>query len=114
MSANTATERPVTAAGEENLFSVSFDGVLDSGELLASVTSVTEETTTNLTISNKAVSTAALTINNVAVITGRAIQFKVVGQLVATGRYTLKIIVVTDSTPAQTKVKWVKFVTRGA
>lgn len=114
VSANTAPERPVTAVGETNLCSVSFDGVLDSGELLASVTNVTEETTADLTISNIAVSTAALTINNVSVITGRALQFKVVGQLIATGAYTLQMIVITDSTPAQTKVKWVKFVVKGA
>ncbi|KKN79783.1 hypothetical protein LCGC14_0336380 [marine sediment metagenome] len=113
-SLNTAPERPVYAEGEENLESVSFDGVLDSGELLASVTSVTELTSTDLTISNEAVSTAALIINNVTVITGRAIQFKVVGQLVATGSYTLKLIVVTDSSPAQKKVKFVEFVTKGS
>lgn len=113
-SLNTAPEQPVTAAGETNLHSVSFDGVLDSGELIASVTSVEEETTSDLTITDKVVSTAALTINNVSVITGRAIQFKVVGQTVATGRYTLEMIVVTDSSPAQTKVKFVKFVTKGA
>ncbi len=114
MSDLTAPQRPVTAQGAEELFSVSYDGVLDSGELIASVTSVTEETTTDLTTSNIAVSAAALTINNISVAIGRAIQFKVVGQLLATERYALKMIVVTDSTPAQTKVRYCKFVVKGA
>lgn len=113
-SLNTAPERPVTAPGEENLHSVSFDGALDSGELLVSVTSVEEQTTSDLTITNIAVSTADLILNNVTVITGRAIQFKVVGQTVATGSYTLEMTVVTDSSPAQTKVKYAIFVTKGA
>lgn len=113
MSDLTAPQRPQTAEGAEDLFSESFDGVLDSGELIASVTSVTEVTSTDLTMSDEAVSTAELTINNIAVATGRAIQFKVVGQLLATKNYTLKMIVVTDSTPAQTKVRYCKFVVKG-
>ncbi len=114
MSDLTAPELPVTAEGAEDLFSESFDGVLDSGELIASVTSVTEETTSDLTISDISVSTVELTINKIAVAIGRAIQFKVIGQLVATKHYTLKMIVVTDSTPAQTKVRFCKFVVKGA
>lgn len=114
MSENTAPEIPVTAEGAVDLFSESFDGVLDSGELIASITSVTEVTTTDLTISDSAVSTAALDINNISVATGRAIQFKVIGQLEATREYTLKMIVITDSTPAQTKVRFCRFVVKGA
>lgn len=114
MSLNTARERPVTAAGETNLFSVSFDGVLDSGETITGTPTATEETSSDLTISNVTASSTALTINNVSVAIGRAVQFKVVGQLVATRDYTIKITVVTDSSPAQTKIKYVKFVTRGA
>ena len=106
---NTASERPVAVAGETLLCSVSLAGILDSGELLASVTSVTEQTSTDLTISNTSVNSAALTINNQTVIIGNAIQFKMIGQLLATGSYTLKIIVVTDSTPAQTRIGFVKF-----
>jgi hypothetical protein len=109
MGRNTASQRPVAVPDETNLCSVSLVGILDSGELVASVTSVTEQTTTDLTISNTAVSTGELTINNKAVATGKAIQFKVIGQLVANSPYTLTIKVVTDSTPAQTKIKYVKF-----
>jgi hypothetical protein len=114
MSDLTAPQIPQTAEGAEDLFSESFDVVLDSGELIASVTSVEEETTSDLTIDNIAVSSAELTINNISVAIGRAIQFKVVGQLLATKNYTLKMIVVTDSTPAQTKVRFCRFVVKGA
>ena len=102
-------QTPEAVVGETNLHSVSFDGVLDSGELIASVTSVTEESTSDLTISNEAVNAAALIVNDVSVAIGKAIQFKVVGFAVANSPYTLKMIVVTDSTPAQTKVRFVKF-----
>jgi len=110
----TAPEIPVTAEGSVELFSESLDGVLDSGELVASITSVTEVTSTDLTISNESVSSAALTINGISVAIGKAIQFKVIGQLTATKNYTLKMIVVTDSSPAQTKVRFCKFVVKGS
>ena len=108
MARNTAPQRPVSVVGNTELCSVSMVGQLDSGELVATVTDVVEQTTTDLTISNKAVSTAALTINNISVAVGEAIQFKVVGQVVANSPYTLKITFVTDSTPAQTKNVYVK------
>jgi hypothetical protein len=62
-----------------------------------------------LTISNAAVNTAALTINDITVAIGDAVQFKVLGQAVANSPYTLKITVSTDSTPAQTKIGYVTF-----
>ncbi len=109
MAKNTAPQRPTSVPGNEDLHSVSAVGQLDSGELVASVTDVVEVTTTDLTISNKAVSTTELTINNLAVAIGKAIQFKVVGQVVANSPYRLKVTVVTDSTPAQTKNWYVWF-----
>ena len=108
MAKNTAQERPVAVPGETNLCSVSLVGILDSGELATGTPTVTEVTTTDLTITSIAVSTAELTINNKAVAVGKAIQFKVVGQLVANSPYTLKITVATDSTPAQSKIVFVK------
>ena len=114
MTLNTAPERPVTAVGETNLFSVSFVGVLDSGESLTGTPTVTEVGTSDLTIENKVVSTTSLTINGKSVAAGKAVQFKVSGQAVANSPYTVKITVSTDSTPAQTKVKFVKFTCEGA
>lgn len=109
MGINTAPERPVAAVGETNLFSVSFAGVLDSGESLTGTPTVAEQTSSDLTISNVSVNTVALTINDRTVAIGDAVQFKVIGQLAATMTYLLKITATTDSSPAQTKVKYVEF-----
>lgn len=116
MGLNTAPERPVAVVGETNVHSVSFANILDGSELLTSTPDVVEVTTTDLTITNLAgtankgtVSTAALTINNVSVPTGEAVQFKVVGYLAATAEYTVKITAGTDATPAQTKVRYITF-----
>jgi len=114
MTKNTAPERLVAAVGESNLFSVSFANVLDSGELLASVTDIVDNAGgATLTISSKAVSTAALIINGKTVAIGKALQFLVTGAVVAGTPYTLKMTAVTDSTPAQTKVKYVTFTVEG-
>lgn len=109
MAANTARERPTVVVGEIRLFSVSFDDKLDSGESLTGTPTVVEETTTDLTITNKAVSTSALTINNKSVAAGRAVQFKVTGFLVANSPYTILITCGTDSDPDQTVKGRVKF-----
>jgi len=113
---NTARERPTFAVGESNLCSVDMRGVLDDGELIDSVSSVAEVpnvgTATDLTITNEIVSQADLVINGLTVPTGKAVQFLVSGQSLNTD-YTLKITFVTDSSPAQTKVKYVKFKTEG-
>lgn len=119
MAQNTAPERPVLVPGETRNFAVSFGDVVDSGELLTGTPTVAEETTSDLTIANKAVNTAALTINGKSVAIGQAVQFKVSGQLatgtvrgdesIATGNYEIKITVSTDATPAQTLIKYVQF-----
>lgn len=109
MSLHTAPQRPVATVGETNNFSVSFAGVLDSGELLTGVPTAIEQTSSDLTISNVAVNTVALVINDIDVAIGLAVQFKVVGHLVANSPYTVKITVGTDSDPAQTKVRYIKF-----
>lgn len=92
-----------------NNFAVSFADVVDSGELLTGTPTVAEQTSSDLTITNKVVNSAALTINNKTVAIGNAVQFKVVGHLLATLEYTIKITVLTDSSPAQTKIGYVKF-----
>ena len=115
MGENTAPERPMAVVGETNTHSVSFANILDDSELLTGTPDVVEVTTTDLTIVNftptankGTVSTAALTINNVSVPIGEAVQFKVTGQKDGT-TYTIKITAGTDATPAQTKVRKIKF-----
>ena len=102
MGANQALERPTVVVGEVRLFSVSFDNKLDSGESLSGTPTVAEVSTSDLTIANAAVNTAALTVNNKSVAIGKAVQFKASGWTVANSPYTIRITCGTDSTPAQT------------
>ena len=111
MGANTAPERPTLAVGETRNFAVSFVNILDSGESLTGTPTVAEETTTDLTLSNKAVNTVALTINGKTVAVGKAVQFRASGFKVSGSPYIIKITVGTTASPAQTLVKYVKFYT---
>ena len=103
----TARERPVMIEGETRNGKVSFVDLLDDGESLTGTPTVVEVTTSDLTISNAAVSAAALTINGESVATGKAVQFKVTGGTAGT-TYLLRITVSTDATPAQTFERYVK------
>jgi hypothetical protein len=109
MGLSTAPEKPSKPVGAVNNFAVSFVGVLDSGELLTGSPTAAEQTTSDLTITNVVVSSAELTILNKTVAIGKAVQFKVVGQLLATLNYRIKITVPTDSSPAQTAIGYVTF-----
>ena len=109
MSTNLAPERPSFPVGSIRLFSVSFVGQLDVGELLTGVPLVVEQTTTDLTISNKAVNTAALTINGKAVAIGQAVQCLVSGFLTSHRPYTIKVTCATNSTPAETLIGYGQF-----
>ncbi len=79
---------------------VSFAGKLDVGELLTGTPTIIDAATV-LTLSNKAVSTAELTINGATVPIGEALQFKVSGGVDGT-TYSIELKCATDSTPAQT------------
>lgn len=92
------------SAGDTEVVSIDYGNHLDSGELLTGTPTVTEVTTSDLTLANKAVSTAALTINNQAVAVGEAVQFSVTGQVAGT-EYTIQITVSTDATVARTFVR---------
>ncbi len=101
MTANTAQQIQCKTASEVRVAAVSFQGKLDSGELLTGTPTVVEVTTTDLTLANKAVNTAALTIDGVSNAIGEAVQFSIAGGTAGTA-YTINIQVGTDSTPAQT------------
>lgn len=98
-----AIERHVKTASEVRNVAVSFVDELDSGELLTGTPTVAEVTTSDLSLTNKAVNTAALTISGKAVAIGQAVQFKVSGGTAGT-TYTIKVTVSTDATPAQTLI----------
>lgn len=86
---------------EARNFAVDLKSELDSGELLTGTPTVTEETTGDLTIGNKAVNTSTIVINGRSAVAGEAVQFNVSGQQDGTA-YRLLISVGTDATPAQT------------
>ena len=102
-----ADQVPVFAAGDTRNGAVSFADQLDSGEVLTGTPTIEEQTSSDLTISNAAVSTAVQTINGLSVAIGEAVQFTVSGMTAS--KYTLKITATTDSTPAQTLVRYVQF-----
>lgn len=91
------------SAGDVDMVAIDCQDWLDSGELLTGTPTIVEVTTTALTLANKAVSTAALTINGRSSAIGQAVQFKVSGQ-VAGVTYRIRVTVGTNSTPARTKV----------
>ena len=97
-----APQQQEKTVSEVRNVAVSFAGALDTGELLTGTPTVAEQTTSDLTFSNEAVSTAALTINDTSVPLGEAVQFKVTGGTVANSPYTIVISCATDSSPAQT------------
>ena len=97
---------------EADTYSVNCTPRLDTGELVSSVT-VVEVDTSDLTISNEAVSTAALDIedadgNEVEVAIGNAIQYHINATGTADTLYKLRITLTTDSTPARTLINYVR------
>lgn len=101
MAATLAPETYEIATGETRNVAIDFRGKLDSGELLTGTPTIVEVTTTDLTLSSKAVSTTALTINGETVAIGEAVTFKVAGALDGKN-YRILISASTTSTPAQT------------
>lgn len=94
-------------ASEIRNIAVSFTGKLDSGEACTGTPTITEVTTSDLTISNKVVSTAILVINGVSTPIGEAVQCSVTGGTAGT-TYEIQIAAGTDSTPAQTMYGTIK------
>lgn len=97
----TANQLPCKTANETRLAAVSFVDALDSGELLTGTPTVTEVSTSDLTIDNEQTNTAAITVDGVSVAVGQAVQFTVAGGTVDT-LYRIEVQCGTDATPAQT------------
>lgn len=99
----TAQQHYVVKRGAIRACAVGFQGVLDTSELLTGTPTVTEVTTTALTITNKRVNTAAITILGVSHAIGEAVQFTVdFSSAVADTYYEVKIVAVSNATYAQT------------
>ncbi len=100
MTASTAPQQQSKTASEIKNAACDFTGKLDTGEVLTGTPTVVEVGTSDLTLSNKVVSTAVLTILGRSVAIGKAVQFSVEGG--TAGRsYEILITVDTDSSPAQ-------------
>ena len=87
---------------ETRAIAVDMEGKLDDTtspeEKLTGTPTITEVSTTDLTLGSKAVSTTSLTINGTTVITGRAIQFTCDATSATKGKtYTIKIVCGTDA-----------------
>jgi hypothetical protein len=103
LTTNTAPQRQCKSVTEDRNVAISFVGKLDSGELLTGTPTVVEVTTSDLTITNVAVNTAALTVNGKAVAIGQAIQCQITGGVAGT-TYTVRATGASDATPAQTLI----------
>jgi len=99
-----ASQRGEMSAGATRNVAIDYTDKLDSGELLTGTPTIVEVTTSDLTLSNKVVSTGALTILGNTVATGAAVQFKVVATSGLLGCYRIRVTVATDATVAQTFV----------
>lgn len=95
---------PWKRISEARNLAVNFQGLLDSGELLTGTPTIVEETTGDLTLSGKKVSTAQLTILDKTVAIGEAVQFHVASGGIAAKRYKFSITTVSDASDAQTFV----------
>lgn len=86
--------------GEELVLSISYADRLDSSELLTGTPTLTEIGTSDLTFSSQAVNTVALTIDDVTVAIGKAVQCKAVGWA-ENVVYEIGVSCATDSSPDQ-------------
>ncbi len=103
MSAQTILEQKWRVReGDTDVGAINYTDFLDSGESLTGTPTVVEVTTTDLTLDNKAVNTASLTILNETATAGTAIQFSFTGQKVTNSPYQVRVTCGTDSTPART------------
>ena len=99
-------QRPTVSVGDVEKGAVSFANYLDAGEALTGTPTVVEVTTTDLTIDDEAVSSAALTILGESVSAAEAVQFTMSGQQAST-LYTLRVTATT--TASRTVVRDAQF-----
>jgi len=98
------------SVGDVENFEISYADYLDSGELLTGTPTIVEVTTSDLTLANKLVSTASLTILGKTVAIGEAVTFTCSGFLSGV-TYTVRITVSTDAGNARTIARDLKLVT---
>lgn len=93
------------SVGSTEIVSINYTAILDSSEVLTGVPTVSELTTSNLSLGNKLVNTATYTeaITGDTVAVGKAVQFTVTTS--TAGSYVIRVTVSSDSTPTRTFVR---------
>lgn len=104
---NTAPQRRTKTVGETRNVAVSFVDVLDAGELLTGTPTVVEVTTSDLTLTNKAVNGSSLVVNGETCLAGQVVTFTVAGGVAGTA-YEIRITAGTNAANAQTLQATVK------
>lgn len=84
----------------DRIISVNCNGVLDVGELINTINSITEINTTDLIFSNESINNKILVIENKNTSIGEAIQFLVSGGVLYK-TYWIELSFTTNSTPPQ-------------
>ena len=103
MAVITLEQQASISEGDTDVASIDYTPYLDADELLTGTPTAAEQTTSDLTLSNVAVSTAVTEIMGTNVVIGKAVQFSVTGQQSGT-RYRIRITASTDASIARTKV----------
>ena len=75
----TASDNVIKQPSESILYTFNFTALLSSGETLSSVTSLTEDGTSDLTIGTATVNTAAVTVDGTTIAIGMAVQARISG-----------------------------------
>lgn len=99
-----APQTHVKTSAEARLCTVSFRDILSSGELLTGTPTVAEVTTSDLTLTSKAINTVAVPVGDVypeQVAIGQAVQYLAAGGTAGT-TYTIRVTCGTDGSAAQT------------
>jgi hypothetical protein len=89
-------QRPVISVGDTDIASIDYTEYLDEDEFLSGTPTVSEVTSTDLTVSNKVVNTEEVRILGRDIAIGKAVQFKLSGQKVNT-EYSIRVTVSTDN-----------------
>ena len=84
------------SAGATRIIEIDYTDDMGDSETLSTLTSVTEQVTSDLTITNDQINTSATTILNRAVAANKSVQYTVSGQQAGT-TYTVRVTVVTSA-----------------
>lgn len=94
----TASDIGEITTNEVRIVSVDFSGKLDPGELLTGTPTITAPVGSGLVLTQKQVNASAVTVNDVALVAGQAVQFKCdATAATAANRYEIEILCGTDA-----------------